>query len=99
MDYEGFRQMVLGANIFPTKTRELQMFTKGEEQPILGEGQIENEEGEEKKEKKDTKVSIVELSVQSRSEKHCTSFREFKKKFMSEYNKEANLENTLECYK
>jgi hypothetical protein len=30
MDYDGFRQMVLGANIFPTKTTELQKFTKGE---------------------------------------------------------------------
>ncbi len=29
MDYDGFRQMVLGANIFPTKVNELQNFTKG----------------------------------------------------------------------
>lgn len=29
MDYEGFRQMVLGANIFPTKTNELLSFSKG----------------------------------------------------------------------
>jgi hypothetical protein len=30
MDYEGFRQMVLGANIFPTKSKELSELTKGE---------------------------------------------------------------------
>lgn len=30
MDYDGFRQMVLGANIFPTKSKELYTFTKGE---------------------------------------------------------------------
>ncbi len=31
MDYDGFRQMVLGANIFPTKSLELQKFSKGED--------------------------------------------------------------------
>jgi hypothetical protein len=35
MDYDGFRQMVLGANIFPTKTTELQKFTKGENGAII----------------------------------------------------------------
>jgi hypothetical protein len=30
MDYEGFRQMVLGANIFSTKSKELNNFSKGE---------------------------------------------------------------------
>jgi hypothetical protein len=30
MDYEGFRQMVLGANIFPTKSKDLYAFSKGE---------------------------------------------------------------------
>ena len=29
MDYEGFRQMVLGANIFPTKSKELNNFSMG----------------------------------------------------------------------
>jgi hypothetical protein len=33
MDYEGFRQMVLGANIFPTKSKELYEFSKGD-QPL-----------------------------------------------------------------
>ena len=32
MDYEGFRQMVLGANIFPTKSKELNNFSMGAEQ-------------------------------------------------------------------
>ena len=31
MDYEGFRQMVLGANIFPTKSEELYNFSKGKD--------------------------------------------------------------------
>lgn len=31
MDYEGFRQMVLGANIFPTKAKELNDFSMGNE--------------------------------------------------------------------
>lgn len=34
MDYEGFRQMVLGANIFPTKSKELYAFSKGVENSI-----------------------------------------------------------------
>lgn len=35
MDYEGFRQMVLGANIFPTKSKELICFTKGEPSALV----------------------------------------------------------------
>lgn len=35
MDYDGFRQMVLGANIFPTKSKQLTSFTKGENLPAL----------------------------------------------------------------
>ena len=31
MDYDGFRQMVLGANIFPTKTEELLKFSQGDQ--------------------------------------------------------------------
>lgn len=31
MDYEGFRQMVLGAHIFPTKSKELYYFSKGQQ--------------------------------------------------------------------
>jgi hypothetical protein len=34
MDYEGFRQMVLGANIFSTKSKELYAFSKGVENSI-----------------------------------------------------------------
>lgn len=29
MDYEGFRQMVLGANLFSIKSRELMKFSEG----------------------------------------------------------------------
>lgn len=31
MDYEGFRQMVLGANLFSIKTKELMKFSEGKD--------------------------------------------------------------------
>ena len=34
MDYEGFRQMVLGANLFSLKTKELLRFSEGS--PVIG---------------------------------------------------------------
>lgn len=32
MDYEGFRQMVLGANLFSIKTKELMKFSEGKDE-------------------------------------------------------------------
>lgn len=43
MDYEGFRQMVLGANIFSTKTNVLYSFSKGEEANALAANKLFDE--------------------------------------------------------
>jgi hypothetical protein len=34
MDYEGFRQMVLGANLFSLKSKELMKFSEGSNGPF-----------------------------------------------------------------
>ena len=46
MDYEGFRQMVLGANIFPTKSVELYSFTRGSDNSTLDPNKIFDQKNE-----------------------------------------------------
>ena len=86
MDYEGFRQMVLGANIFPTKSKELTLFTKGEDLTIPNPNKaFEDSKSEEQRVK-------VELQhrVEGNSERHCFSYQDFNKKFMASYKKELD---------
>jgi polyribonucleotide nucleotidyltransferase len=90
MDYEGFRQMVLGANIFPTKSKELQGFTKGE--PI-GVVQVNaNKLFDQNKE-----VIEVMNRAEGHSERFCQNFRDFKKKFMKYYDKVMTNDRAEEC--
>ena len=80
MDYEGFRQMVLGANIFPTKSKQLYCFTKGEPSALIDGPKEEGVENEEKVAKKTEDIMALQR-IHGKSEAHCFSFREFKKKF------------------
>jgi hypothetical protein len=40
MDYEGFRQMVLGAHIFSTKSKELNNFSTGQDTSNLAQNKL-----------------------------------------------------------
>lgn len=84
MDYEGFRQMVLGANIFPTKSKELYYFSKGEEPNEINPNKLFDER------KGGAEMRAIERRVEGNSEKYCFNFRDFKKKFMRCYDKELS---------
>jgi hypothetical protein len=43
-------------------------------------------------------MKLVERSIEGNSEKHCFNFRDFKKKFMKNYDKELSWEKAEECY-
>jgi hypothetical protein len=83
--------MVLGANIFPTKSKELYTFSKGVENTLNANKLFDEKKG-------GTEIAIIERSVEGNSEKHCLNFRDFKKKFMNYYNKELSWERAEQCY-
>ena len=89
MDYEGFRQMVLGANIFPTKSKDLNNFTLGNEERI----QVHN-----KMYMESQGHPSLDKKIEGNSERHCFNFRDFKKKFNKHYDKELSWEKAEECY-
>lgn len=89
--------MVLGANIFPTKSKELYCFTKGEPSALLDGPREEGREPQLKAAKTEDVIALE--AIQGKSEMHCSSFREFKKKFREHYSSEGDLAGTLFCYK
>ncbi len=78
MDYEGFRQMVLGANIFPAKSKEINSFNISPEEKQTAQNKLYNE-------KKIEQIPSPQAIVSGSSEKHCFNFRDFKKKFAKHY--------------
>ena len=93
MDYEGFRQMVLGANIFPTKSAELTMFSQGQQN---NGSLVQNKLFDEKKKQEPSQET--DYQIRGNSEKHCLNFRDFKKKLLKNYQKELTWEKADECY-
>lgn len=93
MDYEGFRQMVLGANIFPTKSKELTLFSKGDDPTSSTPNKLFEE-------KKQQERAVMELRqrVEGNSEKHCFNYQDFSRKFTASYSKELSWERAEECY-
>jgi hypothetical protein len=73
--------MVLGANIFATKSAVLYNFSKGEDKTSMN----LNKACEEKQES--AEMRKISLEVEGNSEKHCFNFRDFKKKFTKFYEK------------
>lgn len=92
MDYEGFRQMVLGANIFPSKANQLQMLAQGQPTGLNPVFDLR------KKEQSNNIEGQDHRPIKGNSELHCNSFREFKKKFLSNYSKELTVEQAKEAY-
>ena len=98
MDYEGFRQMVLGANLYTVKSAELSKFSGG-----LMDGNIDKTFnvlaiGN----KKDTKpvIEMVDqvLSSELKPAVICNSFIEFKKRFNQLHTPPLQQENVNRLY-